>query len=140
MTMTLTLTNDQIQKLSQAITSLDGGHVVQIIDGRPVSVWRGYKLAHAARWSLALAQGTLQSAVAAFNRAHDSLLGTHSGGEGRLSPSDPRFPRFAEALNELRLQPVELDLPALKLADLNPAENEFPIHVLTALQPLIQTE
>lgn len=137
------LTNQEILALSEAIGHLDGQHIMQVIEGKAVALFKSYKLAHAARWLLAQAQGKLQSAIADFNRAKDALINHHSAGAGQIAATDPKFKAFSDDFEKLKQQAVELDLPQVALADLKMAENEaagheLPIAVLNALRPLIK--
>jgi len=137
------LTNQQILALSEAIIHLDGQHLTQVIEGRAVAIFKSYRLAHAARWLLARAQGKLQAAIADFNRAKDALINHHSSGSGGLSPASPNFKQFSDDFEKLKQQPVELDLEPisldhLKLDENENAGNEMPIAVLNALTPLIK--
>jgi hypothetical protein len=137
------LTNQQILALSEAILQLDGQHLTQVIEGKAVAVFKSYRLAHAARWLLARAQGKLHAAIADFHRAKDALINHHSGGAGGLSPASPNFKQFSEDFEKLKQQPVELELEPIHLEHLKLDENEkagheMPIAVLNALTPLIQ--
>jgi hypothetical protein len=138
------LTNQQILALSEAITHLDGQHLLQIVEGKAVAIFKSYHLAHTARWLLACTQGKLQTALADFNRAKDALINHHSGGTGGLGPTNPNFKQFSEDFDRLKQQPVELNLECVALADLRlelneKAGSELPISVLHALAPLIKT-
>ena len=137
------LTNQQILALTDAIALLDGQHVTQVVEGKAVSVFRSYRLAHTARWQLARAQGRLQSALADFNRAKDALINHHSGGAGGLGPANPNFKQFSAEFEQLKRQPVELSIEPVALNDLKLEENEragseLPIAILNALSPLIE--
>ena len=143
--MNITLTNHQIQKLSEAIAALDGSQVLQIIDGKAVGIQRHYRIGHAARWALAQIQGRLHAAIADFDRAQQGVFRECAAGRDALEPRSAEHSRFVAAINELLLESVELELPAIAIADLKLAENEtagneLPIHVLAALEPLIKTE
>ena len=138
------LTYQQILALSEAITHLDGLHLMQVIEGKAVSIFKSYKLAHAARWLLACAQGRLQAAIADFHRAKDALINHHSGGAGGLGPANPNFKQFSEDFEKLKQQPVELNLESITLEHLcleanEKAGAEIPIAVLNALRPIIKT-
>lgn len=138
------LTNQQILSLADAITHLDGQHVTQVVEGKAVAIFRSYKLAHAARWLLAQAQGKLQTAIVDFNRAKDALIKHHSDGTGSISPASPKFGAFSEEFEKLKQQAVDLPLEQIALDHLKLAENEqagheLPIAVLSALTPLIKT-
>ena len=140
--MKIKITNQQMLALSEAIAALDGRHETQIVEGKPVQVFRGYKLTHPGRWALARNAGRLQGHVADFNRARSALVTQHSDGAGAISPAHPRFNAFAGDFEQLTRQEVELDLDRLALADLRLEENEnagagLPIAVLNALSPLI---
>src|SRR5580704_7841139 len=104
------LTNQQILALAEAIAQLDGQHLLQIVEGKAVAIFKSYHLAHTARWLFACAQGKLQTAIADFNRAKDALINHHSGGAGALAPANPNFKQFSEDFDRLKQQPVELDL------------------------------
>ena len=137
------LTNQQILALADAITHLDGQHVTQVIEGKAVALFQSYRLAHAARWLLARAQGCLRTAIDDFNRAKDALIKHHSGGAATISPAHANFNPFVEDLSALHQQPVELSieqitLDHLKLAENEAAGHELPIAVLHALTPLIK--
>jgi hypothetical protein len=139
------LTNQQILALGEAIAHLDGLHITQLIDGKAISVFRSYSLAHTARWLLAKAQGRLQAAIADFNRAKDALINHHSDGAGSLGPASPNFKQFGEDLEKLKQQTVELDLEKISLEGLHLEVNEkagsgVPISILNALSPLIKTD
>jgi hypothetical protein len=141
--MQLKLTNQQIIGLTEAIAALDGAQVTEILDQKPVTVFKGFRLAHAARWALARNAGRLQTAIGDFHRARSALIRQHAGGDGAISPAHPRFNEFAEELGQLAGQPVELELDTIRLADLRMAENEqtgseYPIAVLNALQALVE--
>ena len=136
------LTNQQILALAEAIAQLDGQHLVQVIEGKAVTLFKSYRLAHAARWALARAQGVLQTAIADFNRAKDALIQHHTGGQSAITAASPKFSEFIEELEKLKRQAVELPLDQitlehLKLEENEKAGNEFPIAVLNALSPLI---
>ena len=130
------LTNQQILTLSEAIRSLDGQHVMQVVDGKAVAVFTSYKLDHKTRWNLAPNQGKLQSAIADFNRAKDALVMQHSEGRGSITPADAGFSAFADALNGLKEQTADLDLLTVPITGFS--ESEIPIAALTVLEPLIQ--
>lgn len=138
------LTYQQILALVEAITQLDGQHLTQLIEGKAVALFKSYRLAHAARWALARAQGVLRTAIDDFNRAKDALIVHHSNGTGVLTPQHATFPQFVADLEKLKAEAVELHLDQINLADLKLDENEklgheLPIAVLTALQPLIKS-
>ena len=138
------LTNQQILQLSEAILHLDGQHLTQVFEGKAVAIFRSYKLAPAARWLLARAQGKLQAAIADFNRAKDALINHHSSGTGALSAVNPNFKQFSEDFERLKQQPVELDIDHITLDHLHleaneKAGSEMPIAVLNALSPLIKS-
>lgn len=141
--MQLKLTNQQILSVAEGIAALDGAQQTQIVEGKAVQVFRGYRLAHGARWALARNAGRLQAAIADFNRAKSALIAQHTEGAGAISASHPRFNEFAGDFQALAQQAVELDLDRISLADLKLEENErlgneFSIAVLNALQPLIE--
>ena len=87
----------------EAITHLDGQHLTQVIEGKAVAVFKSYRLAAAARWLLACAQGRLQAVIADFNRAKDALI-KHSHRRPR-APSAPPMRRF----NPIRGRPGEIE-------------------------------
>ena len=139
------LTNQQILNLADAITHLDGQHVMQVVEGKAVSIFRSYCVAHAARWALARAQGCLRMAIDDFNRAKDALINHHSGGTGALGPQHANFAQFVADFERLKQEAVELHLDQITLEHLKLAENEkagheLPIAVLNALRPLIAGE
>ncbi len=139
----MTLTNQQIIQLSDAIGALDGQNVTQLVEGKPVAVARIPRLTHSGRWALARNAGRLQSAVADFNRARSTLIRQHSGGDGAISPAHPAFNVFAEDFEKLNAESVQVELDKIGLADLRLEENEnsgngIAIHVLKALSLLIQ--
>ncbi len=143
--MQLKLTNQQILAMQEGIAALDGAQQTQIVEGKPVQVFKGYKLAHAARWALARNAGKLQAAIADFNRAKSALIAQHTDGGGAISGSHPKFNDFANDFQALAQQPVELELDVICLSHLNmeqneKAGNEFSIAVLNALQPIIADE
>jgi hypothetical protein len=140
--MKIKITNQQILSLNDAIAALDGRHETQIVDGKPVQVFRGCKLTHQGRWALARNLGRLQAALADFNRAKSALVTEHSNGMGAISPAHPGFNAFAGDFEQLMRQEAELDLDKLTPADLRLEENEgagagLPIAVLNALSPLL---
>ena len=140
--MQIKLTNQQIVTLEQAIAALDGKTETQIVDGKPVQTVRTYRVACAARWSLARNAGRLSEASAAFHRVKSALIMQHTGGEGAISPANGNFNAFAKDYEQLAAEMVELDLHPIALADLKmtdneTAGNEFPIAVLNALQWLM---
>jgi hypothetical protein len=139
------LTNQQIISLAEAITHLDGQHVMQVIEGRAVSVFKSYRLAHAARWLLARTQGCLNAAITDFNRAKDALINHYSGGTGQLAPHHADFSKFVADFEKLKQEMVELPLQQITLDQLHLQDNEkagqeMPIAVLNALRPLIAGE
>ena len=136
------LTNQQILSLADAITHLDGQHLLQVVDGRAVNIFKSYRLDSSARWSLARCQGRLQSAIADFNRAKDALINHYSDGTGKLGPDNDKFHAFIGDLEKLKQEKVELHLSQITLEQLHMEDNEkngheFPIAILNALQPLI---
>lgn len=136
------LSNQQILVLTEAINSLDGQNVTQIVEGKAVTVARIPRLTHSGRWALARNAGRLQTAAADFNRAKSSLIKQHADGAGAISPQSPGFNAFAEDFERLNRQEVELDLEHITAADLRLEENEtagtgIPIAVLASLSPLI---
>ncbi|HZV33476.1 MAG TPA: hypothetical protein VFB72_02790 [Verrucomicrobiae bacterium] len=139
------LTKQQILALAEAITGLDGQHLTQNVEGKVVSIFRSYRLAHTARWALARIQGCLRVAIDDFNRAKDALIAHHSNGAGVLNPQHANFAQFVADLEKLKQEAIELHLDQINLADLKLEENEkagheLPIAVLTALQPLIKAQ
>jgi len=136
------LTNKQILQLSDAINALDGQQLTQLVDGKPVAVARIPRLTHSGRWTLARAAGKLQTAAADYNRARSALIKQHANGEGAISPASPGFNAFAEDLEQLNSEQVDLPLDQINLGDLRLEENEaaltpISITVLNALSPLI---
>jgi len=139
------LTNQQIQKMSEAIAALDGSQVLQVIDGKAVGIARNYRIGHAARWALARIQGRLHAVVADFERAQQGIFRECAAGRDALEPRSAEHNRFVAAINALLRETVELELPSIALTDLKLAENEtagneLPIQVLAALGPLIKLE
>lgn len=136
------LTNQEILALSEAITHLDGQHIVQVIEGKAVTIFNSYRLASAARWALARVQGCLRTAIDDFNRAKDALINHHSNGTGQLGPQDTNFAQFVADFEKLKQEASELHLDTITLDQLKLQENEkagheLPIAVLNALRPLI---
>ena len=136
------LTNQQILALSEAITHLDGQHLIQVVEGKAVTIFNSYRLASAARWALARVQGCLRTAIDDFNRAKDALINHHSGGTGQLGPQHASFAQFVADFEKLKQEATELHLDTITLEQLKLHENEqagheLPIAVLNALQPLI---
>lgn len=134
----MTLNNQQVLSLSEAITALDGSRVTLLVDGKAVEVWRGYKLSPKSRLALARAQGVLSGLTADFHRAKDALIKQHAGGESAIGPASPHFNSFSNDFRALTQQPVETALPVITEKDLHLDENEIPISVLNALLPIIQ--
>jgi len=140
--MQIKLTNQQIITLEQAINALDGKTEMQIVEGRPVTTVKPYKVAYSARWALARNAGRLAEAMGVFHRVKSALITQHTGGEGAISPANGNFNAFAKDYEQLAAEVVELDLHPIALADLKMednerAGNEYPIAVLNALQPLV---
>ena len=84
----------------------------------------------------------MHAAIADFDRAQQGIFRECAAGRDALEPRSAEHNRFVAALNALLLESAELELPAIAMAELKLAENEtagneLPIHVLTALQPLI---
>ena len=136
------LTNQEILALSEAITHLDGQHLIQVVEGKAVTIFNSYRLAHAARWALARVQGVLKAAIADFNRAKDALINHHSGGTGALGPQHANFAQFVADFEKLKQEAADLHLETITLDQLKLEENELcghelPIAVLNALRPLI---
>jgi hypothetical protein len=140
--MQIKLTNQQIITLEQAINALDGKQETTVVDGRPQTTTKPYKIAYNARWTLARNASQLSMAVTAFHRVKSALITQHTGGEGAISPANGNFNAFAGDYEQLAAEVVELDLHPIAIADLKMednerAGNEYPIAVLNALQPLI---
>lgn len=136
------LTNQQVLSLSEAITHLDGQHLLQVVENRAVNIFKSYRIDSKARWKLARCQGVLQFCIADFNRAKDALINQYSNGTGKLGPDNEQFHKFVGELENLKKEVVELSLPQIELEQLHLEENEkngqeFPIAILNALQPLI---
>jgi hypothetical protein len=140
----MTLTNEQVVRLAEAIGALDGQSVTQLVEGKPVVVQRIPRLTHNGRWALARNAGRLESAIADLKRARSALVKEHAEGQGAIGPQHPNFNAFAEDFERLNQQAVEIELDKIAAADLRPEENEntgngIPIGVLRALAPLIST-
>ena len=140
--MKIKITNQQIGVLAEAIAALDGRTENQLVDGKPVPIYRGYKLTAGGRWNLSRNLGRLQAVITDFDRAKSALVTQHSNGAGAISPRHPNFNAFAAEFQALHHQEVELDLDALAPADLRLEENEnagcgVPIAVLNALSPIL---
>jgi hypothetical protein len=129
------LTNQQILALAEAITHLDGQHLMQVVEGKAVQIFKSYRLAYAARWTLARIHGALRAVIEDFNRAKDALINQHSNGTGVLGPQHATFPQFVADLEKLKQEAIELKLDQISQSDLDP---ELPISVLAALMPLIK--
>jgi hypothetical protein len=136
------ITNQQILTLFEAIRALDGTQVLQVVDGKAVALFKGFKLANSTRWSLAQTQGKLAAALDDFNRAKSSLILAHTEGAAEISPGHPNFNHFADDLHALTQTAVDVDLKPIGVDALNfeanqVAGNEYPVAVLHALSPLL---
>ncbi len=141
----VTTTNAALLELSQGIAIIDVGYQVTV-EGKNVS--RGYDLKAAPLYALARAGIVIKPLIDAWKKANGQIfekndpkpLTLENGKEERQVPAEKRA-AYDAAVRELLAQPVEVELPELKVVDLKvgsgKGENPIPPSALTMLNPML---